>query len=483
MTKHEKIGKTWIQILSDSEVEDIHTRSLSILEKTGIKVDHEEGLNTLKEAGAEVDHESQRARLPSDLVLKCLETVPDRYVLAARNPEKDCFIEPGGRPYSRNGGGSDFTLDLETGDFRRMTGEDVKDFFRLMDGLDNIDFVAPVYGQDMPEDIRDVLVMRELLANTDKHVHMRAYTKETLQLILEMAEIVAGGKEKLRERPIMSLLEAPISPLFFPDIAVDALWLCGEYGIPIELCCMPIAGGTGPMTMSGNVLLFNAEFLGCVVLSQLVHPGAPLEYAPRPMIMDMSTGMGLTGSIEGAMMSAAGAQLARYYNVPVSLHGPWTDSLCPDGQSTFERTYFAMIAAFAGAHVLSGSGMVQQGLAFSHVQLAIDDELNGTILKALEGFKVDAAHLGEEAIHRVGPGGHFLGDEHTFDFLRTERYVPQLLFRGTREDWDEINRNTFQDRARARVDSILSSHKPNPLPGDVSKALDDVVESAQRLIE
>jgi len=31
-----------------------------------------------------------------------------------------------------------------------------------------------------------------------------------------MAEIVAGGKEKLKERPVISILEAPISPLLKP---------------------------------------------------------------------------------------------------------------------------------------------------------------------------------------------------------------------------------------------------------------------------
>jgi trimethylamine--corrinoid protein Co-methyltransferase len=74
---------------------------------------------------------------------------------------------------------------------------------------------------------------------------------------------------------------------------------------------MPIAGGTGPVTLAGNVMLANAEYLACVVISQLYCPGAPLEYAPRCMIMDMKTTVGLTGSIEGAMMVAAGAQLAR----------------------------------------------------------------------------------------------------------------------------------------------------------------------------
>ena len=288
------IGKEWIKILSDVDIEMIHEQSLSVLEETGIAVEHEACLKLLEAAGARVDHQTKRVKIPKDLVDQCLETVPEEIILAARNPEKDCYIAPNCRPYSRNGGGGDYTLDLDTGEFRPLLKADMVEYFRLIDGLPHIDFVAPVYGHDLPVIGRDILVMRELLANTDKHVHMRVYSKESLKYVIEMAQIVAGGKENLKERPILSLLESPISPLKFVTIIVDALFLCGEYGIPVELCVMPISGGTGPITLAGNTLLFNVEFLGCVVISQLANPGAPLEYAPRPMIMDMKTGIGLT---------------------------------------------------------------------------------------------------------------------------------------------------------------------------------------------
>ncbi|KKK51318.1 hypothetical protein LCGC14_3116150, partial [marine sediment metagenome] len=250
-----------------------------------------------------------------------------------------------------------------------------------------------------------------------------------------------------------------ISPMKFIEISVDGLWLCGEYGIPLELCIMPICGGTGPMTLAGNSLLMNVEFLGCVVLSQLAFPGAPLEHAPRPMIMDMSSGIGLTGSIEGAMMSAAGAQMAQYYNVPLSLHGPWTDSMTYDGQSTLERTNFTFLSGLAGAHVLSGSGMLEQGITFSHVQLVIDDEINSALYSVLEGFKADDEHLGMDAIGRVGPGGNFLGDKHTLQFLRGERHLPNILYRNSREHWEAENFKGFKERAKERAKNIIKKHK------------------------
>jgi trimethylamine--corrinoid protein Co-methyltransferase len=274
------------------------------------------------------------------------------------------------------------------------------------------------------------------------------------------------------------LLEAPISPLKFLDVTVDALWLCGEYGIPLDVCVMPIAGGTGPMTMAGNVQLLNTEFLAGVVISQLANPGAPLQYAPRPMAMDMRTGFSLAGSVELGIMASAGAQMAHFYNVPVSLHGPWSDSMTHDGQSVLERTYMALMAALAGANVLVGAGMMQQSLVISHEQLVIDDEVNRIAFRAVEGFEIDEERLAWDAIDRVGPGGNFVEEMHTLKFLRGERYKPSLLYRDSREAWEAAGSKTMLDRAKEKAISILEEHQPNPLPVDTSQELDRLVASA-----
>ena len=475
---------TWIKVLSDAEIEKINAQSLALLEKTGIFVDHEGGLKLLARAGAKVDFQTKRARIPRRLVAQCLKTVPDHFTLAARDPQKDCPLKRGGRPYARNGGGADFTLDLDTGAFRPLMLADLRGYYKLMDGLDGIDFIAPVFGQDMPVAGRDIMMLREAFANTSKHIHMRTFSGATFKVMCEMAAIVAGGKKALKKRPLVSLLEAPVSPLKFLDVTVDALFLCGEYGIPLDVCVMPIAGGTGPVTMAGNVQLLNTEFLGGVVISQLAHPGAPLQYAPRPMAMDMRTGFSLAGAIELGMMAVAGAQMAHFYDVPVSLHCPWTDAMLHDGQSTFERTYMNLMAAYAGANVLVGAGMMQQSLVTSHAQLVIDSEINKTVIRALQGFSADAGHLAMPAIARVGPGGNFVQDPHTLKYLRGERYRPSaLIFRDSRDAWTASGGKTFEQRANDIARTILKEHTTTPLPDDISKALDDLVGDAMKSLK
>jgi len=483
MGEHGLIKCNYLRMLSKEEVEAVHAASLAVLEKTGVLVEHKEGMRLLEAAGASVDHTTRRVRMTEELVQRCLATVPSRITLAARNPERDLVIEHGRLPVARNGGGSDYTLDLDTGRFRPLNVNDLKDYIRLLDGLEHIDFVAPVYAQDLPVAGRDIRVLELMLANTDKHVHMRAYSKQSLEVLLRMATVVAGGKESLKQRPVLSLLESPVSPLKYVDIAVDALFLCGEYGIPLELCCMPIAGATGPITLGGNVVLANAEFLACVVISQLANPGAPLEYAPRCMIMDMKTGVGLTGSMEGAMMAAAGAQMAREkYNVPVSLHGPWTDSMLPDGQSDLERANFTLLAGLAGANIFAGAGMIEQGKTFSHVQLAVDDDIHGMIHLAMSGFSARGDYLAVEAIDRVGPGGNFLTDEHTLRYLRSERFFSNLMVRQAREVWESMGAKDLRERAKDRVKHILADHEPAPLDDNVAKELASLVRAAEKTL-
>jgi len=481
--ENSRIQSDFYRILPKQGIDSIHRASIAILEKTGIVVNHNDGLKLLESAGARVNWSSQRAYLSEHLVEQCLKTVPSSLLLGSRTPSKDLTVAHGLLPVTRNGGGSDLTLDLDTDQIRPLTAADLKDYIRLMDGLEHVDFLAPVYARDYPEHNRDVLVLQTMFENTDKHVHMRAYSKNSLEIILEMATIVAGTRENLRQRPVLSLLEAPVSPLTFLDITVDALFLCGQYGIPLELCCMPIAGGTGPVTLAGNVALANAECLACMVISQLANPGAPLEFAPRCMILDMKTTVGLTGSIEGAMMAAAGAQLAReLYNLPVSLHGPWTDSILPDEQSNLERTNFAFLAGLAGTNVFSGAGMIEQGKTFSHLQLVMDDEIHGMIKLVLSGMNTDTEYAAFEAVDRVGPGGNYLIDDLTYKYFKTERYFPQIFLRETRSTWEAKGAITFRERARERVKHILTTHEPEPLEETVSRELDDLVKLSEKTL-
>ena len=308
--------------LLDEDLQKIHTATLTVLEETGVTVMHDECVTRLADAGAKIDRKSQNVKIPAHIVEQCLATTCRSFTMAGRDPECDLAIDMSGEIFSRNGGGPGHVEDMETGQVREATLKDVRDYARLVDALEYIDIAAPIYAQDTHAATRDIQVLATMFASTSKHINMRLLNLHSLPYAIKMAEIVAGGKDNLQKRPNITILESPIAPLKVPDVLVETLWVCGEYGIPLEICSMPIAGATGPITLAGSLLMSNVEMLAAIVISQLATPGAPLVFTPRIMVMDMATGHALTGSIENALLAAAGVQLARQvYGIPGQVYG------------------------------------------------------------------------------------------------------------------------------------------------------------------
>ena len=480
MIKNDKGGIGNVRFLSKEDMQKIHEQALRVLDDTGIGVESDAALQMLGDAGAVIDAETQTAKIPPDLVEQALETLPRRITLAGRNPERDLVLEPGGKMRSRNAGGLTQIQELETGEIRDALLADVADFARLMDGLDDIDFVAPLYPSDVPPEILELQVLETMFSNTDKHINIRALTRRTFPYLIQMGEIVAGGKENLKERPVISILEAPIAPLRFPDVFIDALFLGGEYGIPIEVCSMPSVGATGPMTLAGSLLLATAEHLATFVISQLAHPGAPVIWASRFTTMDMSTGV--TGMHpEAALVNAAGAQMATdHYNMICDVHGPATNAIVPDGQSVLEECVGAFITGFAGRPtVLAGAGSMEIGLIASFEEMVISNEIHSMIRRAIEGFEVSDETLGADAIARVGIGGNFLQDEHTFKYLRGGRLDSLFIKPKNKVSWIESGSKGMVDIAREKARTILKEHQTTPLDEGVKNRLQELIKDAQ----
>ncbi len=470
-----------MRYFSDEQVKKIHANAVRLLETHGFMVEHRGALEMLRDNGAQVDFERQVVKVKPDLIEKCMTSTVSRFVLAARDPSKDAIVETDmQRPVFRNGGGVDKMLDADTSQFRDMLLSDVIELYRALDALDFINVVSPLYPQDIPEKIRDIVVLETLFQNTSKHVNIRTFSKKNLDVLVRMGEIVAGGREKLRKRPVFSLFDSPLSPLKFPELTVDVFITAGEYGIPLYMANLPIAGATGPFTLAGMVQLLHAELLASVVICQTANPGAPILLHPLAMTMDWQTGLGLSASIESTMITAGSIQVANeIFNMPVDAHGPWSDTHIADSQSAIERTFQTLFPAFCGAASIAGFGDVQEGMAFCPIQLGIDEELVGFTLKALEGIPADDDRLCLNAIKRVGFGGNFMTDETTIKYLRTDYYEPKILNRLSREEWTKAGSKDINARAKERITKLMKEHQPQPLDRSLQEELRALVKSCE----
>lgn len=481
MLKNPKGGISSVRYLTNADMLKIHEQSLYLLQEKGIEVKHEAALKNLADCGANVNFQTNKVTIRAGLVEQALKTVPREISMAARNQKRDIVLKPGGKMYTRNSGGMTQVVDLDSGEIRDAALSDTEDFTRLADALENINVVAPLYPSDVPLEIIELVTLEAMFKHTDKHISVRALNPGTFPFIVEMAGAVVGGSENLRQRPIISILDSPISPLSFPDVFIEALYTGGEYGIPVEACSTPNIGATGPITLAGSLLLANVEQLATIVISQLAHPGAPLIWAPRFPAMDMSTG--ITGMLtEGALITAASAQMAvEHYRLICDFHGPATNSLVAGSESVFQECIAGFVTTYAGRPaILCGAGALELGITASFEDLVIANELFAVLERSIDGITINEDTLAADAIADVGIGGHYLAHEHTLKHLRDDRLNSTLLKPKTREKWVEQGSPSLVKRAGDKAREILKHYQPGKLEEKTERELNKIIHAAHQ---
>jgi trimethylamine--corrinoid protein Co-methyltransferase len=454
--------------LTDQQVRQIHEASLAILEQTGVQTEGSETLRLFEEAGARV--EGNRVWLSPALIEDAVDRAPSRVVLAGRDPDNDLILE-GSRVYIGTGGAALNVLDMETGKVREAVLEDVANTARLVDALDNIHFyLIPIYPTDMSKEIVEINKYYVSLANTTKHVQAGVYTVNGIRDVVEMSERIMGGAEQLRERPLVSFITSwMVSPLKFDTGVTELLIECCRQRMPVVLSAAPMAGSTAPVTLAGMLAQLNAEQLAGLVLTQLVQPGCPVLIGPIPATANMKSGSYLGGSVELGMCNAAITQLAHFYQVPIYNSAGMTESKIPDLQAGVEKTQSVIQVALAGANFIHhAAGMLEDMSTIAYEQYVIDNDILGMAMRAVRGIEVNDETLALDAIDRVGPGGHYLMDDHTLRFLRTEHYYPSAVFdRQGRGLWEQAGATDAWARAKEITRRILAEHEPEPIDPQV----------------
>ncbi len=460
------------QPLNQSQVQQIHQASLKVLKETGVHVEHPEALALYRQGGARVDAD-HRVYISADMVQAALEEAPSTVLLAGRDPAQDVVLE-GKRVYVGTGGSPTMVLDPGADTVRAGTLRDLVDLAKLADALEYCDFiVVPLHPTDVPEEDVPVNRFYACLSNSTKHIMGGVGSVDGARQVIALGTMIAGSLEKLQERPILSAITSwMVSPLHLDTSVTDILIEWCKHGLPVALSSAPMAGSTAPVTLAGSLVQLNAEQLSGIVLTQLVRPGTPVLAGYIPGVADMRTGGYLGGTIEFGMMQAAAAQLAHFYHVPIYCSGGMTDSKLPDAQAGYEKMSTLLLAAMGGANYIHHAiSMVTNMNAASLEQAVIDNEIAGMVMRALRGIEVTKDALAVEAIHRVGPGGHYLMDPQTVQFMRSELFYPALADRQNRSAWEMQGKQDTRARASNRAKEWLGKHQSPGLPASVDAAV------------
>lgn len=316
---------TWtgfgLEIFSHEDLEHIHLATLEVLEKAGLFVQSEEAMDVFEDGGAIVDRKNKKVKIPAHIVEEAIASAPKKILLAGRDPKDDIVLESSRVNFCPFGEGI-MVIDPFSGEYRKSTKEDIGKVALLVDALDQYDMLEyTVAPRDVDPSVAVYHTYEVTVANTTKHIPQSPEDKKSARILIEMAAAVAGGKEKLQERPIVSGAACPLSPLSLSEGCCEGIMEYARAGLPMNILSMAMAGGSSPVTLAGTLVTHNAEVLGGTVLSQLTNKGAPVIYGSSTTILDLRQATATVGCPELGMISAAVAKMAQFYLLPSYVAG------------------------------------------------------------------------------------------------------------------------------------------------------------------
>ncbi|NIV29924.1 MAG: hypothetical protein GWN58_10595 [Anaerolineae bacterium] len=255
--------------------------------------------------------------------------------------------------------------------------------------------------------------------------------------MMRMMAIACGGKEEMRRRPAFFAICSVGSPLEMLQMQLEGLFICADYGQPLAMSPEAIAGATAPVTLAGLLAQQNANILAHVTLAQIFRPGTPVLYGTVSTIANMRLGTVALGAVETGMISAAAAQMARYYGLPCRSVGAATESKLEDLQAGLERTATLLPPVLGGVNFITCGGTLDSTMLESDALLMLDDELCGAALRLARGVEVSDDTLALDLIRQIDSTGNYLAEEHTARHFRTEHFIPDLLPREPYDAWEK----------------------------------------------
>ena len=461
-----------LELLDSALVSRVLEEAFELLMKPGVRVASPRALELLAAAGATIGEGV--VRIPKDLVSRALESVPRNFWLFDR--KGDPAVHYGGDRVHFDPGSSCLNiLDRET---QRPRCAQTRDLARLVQVAEMLpeyaaQSTAMVCG-DVPQEIGDFYRLFVVLSNSNKPVITGAFSARTLQAMLDLLIADSGSDGALRKRPRAVFDVCPSPPLNWSEFASENLVQLATAGVPAEIVSMPLAGATAPVTLIGSVVQHAAECLSGIVIHQLAGPGAPIVWGGAPAIFDMSSGGTPMGAIETAMLNCACAQVGKSLGLPTHGYMVATESRLVDAQAGMESSASAMLGALSGINMISGAGMLDSLACHSIEKLVIDAEIIASAQRLARGIEPRSEKLATHMFAAIGLSGEFLKLKETRALFRSEQHFPSSVIERAGNAGADPSITMFE-RARERVEELLSGYESPSLHPENEKAMREIV--------
>lgn len=454
-------------------VERIHRNTLHILEEIGMAFLSEDALETLRKGGIRV--EGNRAYFTGEQVMHALDLAVKDFTVYARNEAynvhmntEDLYITPGyGSP----------SICEADGTLRTSTFDDYLKLAMIIQASDAFAINGGILAQpaDIDAEISIEAMVYATLCRSDKALfsvgggnHVQA------ENIMKMLRIVFGGD--IKKIPCSFNLISTLSPLAITKDTLETIEVCARNGQPLVIAPGPMAGGTGPISLAGNISLANAEILATNVYAQLVHPGTPIIYGFAATVSDMRN-MNVSNACPGFVKEARyGALMSKKYGLACRSGGGMSNANGLTAQAGVESAMSLFESFSEKANlVMHATGSLHSFNTVSYEKFIMDIETIDRMRYYFSDLPDDEEALAFEAIKDVvDEGSNFVTSEHTFDRCRIDPWYSTVSVHSTTH---ENPNDELYASAQKRIQEVLNEYKYPALSQEKRNALDAIMKT------
>ncbi len=464
-----------LNVLEDELKEKVVIEAIEILEEIGFFVENQDAIEILKNEGVKV--EQNRAIIPQDLVKKALKTAPSSISLFDREGKEVSKLE-GDNICFDPGSAALNVLDTETNEIRQAVTKDFIDFTKIVEQLEHIHAQSTaIVCSDVHEEVGDSYRLYLALIYSKKPIITGTFRKESFETMKNMLISIRGDEKRLREKPLAIFDACPSPPLKWSDLTCQSVIDCAKYGIPSEFVSMPMTGANAPVTILGSIVQHAAETLAGLVISQLVSPGAPVIWGGSPAAFDMRKGTIYLASVDTILIDLGYVEIGKYLNLPTHTYLGMSDAKILDMQSGFETGMGALLAGIKGVNMISGAGMMNFESTQSIQKVVIDNDIAGMTYKFVSGITQRDEPIAKDLLKEFDEKTHLLSHDHTLKWFREELYLPSTVVdRSTEEEWISKGRKSIGQRAKERVEKLLSKYPGISIEKDIINDLTNIMK-------
>tara|TARA_B110000211_G_scaffold115976_1_gene134325 strand:- start:1399 stop:2940 length:1542 start_codon:yes stop_codon:yes gene_type:complete len=461
-----------LEILSEEAIEIIEFNAETILEEIGVAfTDNPGAIEIWRNAGADI--EGERVRIPRGLARKLCKTAPKKIIQHARNSERN--VEIGGNTLVMAPVYGPPFVRTASGGRRYATIEDFQKFVKLgyMSKWLHHSGGTLCEPTDVPVNKRHLDMLYSHMSLSDKPFMGSVTDPSRAEDSVKMCDILFGG---IKEKTVLTSLININSPLTFDATMMGALEVYAKANQACIVSPFIVGGAMAPVTVAGTLTQVLAEVLAGVAYSQLIRKGAPVIFGAFVTSIDMNSGAPTFGTPEASQITYGAGQLARRLGLPYRSAGSFCGSKLPDAQAGYESANSLNMGLLSGVNfMLHSCGWLEGGLVSSFEKFVMDSDQLGILHHLAKGISIDTNAQALSAIREVGPGGHYLGCEHTQENFKKAFWRSELLDYKPFETWAEEGSRDTQALASLRVDKILSDYQKPYLDPAIDEELKEFI--------